>query len=250
MISGPDLAKCLSFIGCHLGPPPPGGYTPHGEFRPTITISRQTGVGSMVIARRLAELLQERAPVRCQWAVFDRNLVTKVLEEHDLPERLACFLSEQHISRVRDVVEDLLGLHPPSEVLLRQVAETVVHLAEMGHVILVGRGAHLVTRQMRNVFHVRLVAPVENRVQVIMARNQLEAEAARQFIHHEDTMRRRYLKDFFKEDPDDMLLYDLVVNTGRMGTEGTAHLVAEALLDWARRTAGEIEARPALAGLA
>jgi len=37
------------------------------------------------------------------------------------------------------------------------IAETILHLAEQGNVILIGRGANLVTRELQHVFHVRLV---------------------------------------------------------------------------------------------
>ncbi len=234
MTTGPDLTKCLTFIGCQLGPSTHEGTLAQGQFRPAMTISRQTGVGSMIIARSLAEFLQQRAPAHCHWTVFDRNLVTKVLEEHGLPRQLARFLSEEHISRVRDIVEEVLGLHPPSEILLRQVAETVVHLAEMGHVILVGRAGHIITRHLKNVFHVRLVAPIEKRAEMVIARSTMDHQAALEYIRREDSTRYRYLKDFFKHDPDDPLLYDLVVNTGRLGVENAARLIGEALLEWAK----------------
>jgi len=45
----------------------------------------------------------------------------------------------------------LFGLRPPSWVLVPQVAETILHLADAGHVILIGRGAAVVTRAMPNV---------------------------------------------------------------------------------------------------
>ena len=68
---------------------------------------------------------------------------------------------------------------------------------------------------MKNVFHVRLIAPLEQRVQRIMTHNQLDAKTARELIHKKDLGRKRYLKDHFHADIDDNLLYDLVINTSR-----------------------------------
>jgi diguanylate cyclase (GGDEF)-like protein len=45
------------------------------------------------------------------------------------------------MSEITDTLDELLGLHPPAWTLVRQMTETILHLAEMGNVILVGRGA-------------------------------------------------------------------------------------------------------------
>jgi cytidylate kinase len=142
-------------------------------------------------------------------------------------------MPEDRVSAIHDAVEEILGLHPPSRMLLQQTIETILHLAELGHVILVGRAANIITRRMNNVFHVRLVAPLEQRVAQVMARNQLDDKAARQLIQQQDRGRERYLKDHFHADINDMLQYDLVVNTARIPHREVAHLIGEAVLHWA-----------------
>jgi cytidylate kinase len=241
MTSGGDIGRCLAFIGCQLGPQESPGRLGHGQFRPAITFSRQTGSGAMDIARKLADYLQAKAPAHCGWTVFDKNLVTRMLKEHDLPERLAQFLPEDRISRIRDIVENLLGLHPPSETMVRQVSETVVHLAEMGHAILVGRAANVITRHMESVFHVRLVAPLDKRVEKVMERTHMDHAAALAVIHREDAARRAYIKEYFGHDPDDVLLYDLVVNTARIAPEAAARLIGDTVIEWIKtpRTEGQ-----------
>src|SRR5579862_4649329 len=123
---------------------------------PAVTISHQTGSGAHEVAERLAELLQEMEPKGSRpWTVLDRQLVEKALEEHHLPRQLANKMPEDRRSYVDDVLDDLFGLRPPSWVLVPQVVETMLHLAEAGHVVLIGRGATIVTAQLPNVFHVR-----------------------------------------------------------------------------------------------
>jgi cytidylate kinase len=236
MTTGADLAKCLAFIGCQLGPGEHHEHLAHPHLRPTITLSRQTGSGAMEIALKLADFLQERAPAPCGWTVFDKNIVVKMLEEHDLPTQLARFLPEGRISRVRDMIEEVLGLHPPSETLVRQIGETVVHLAELGHTILVGRATNVITRRMKNVFHVSVVAPLEKRVAQVIANSAKGPAEAQQFIRKEDAARRSYLKEFFSEDPDNVLLYDLVINTARFTAEDAARTIGEAVLRWVKKT--------------
>ena len=101
------------------------------ESGPAITISSQTGAGAHAVARHLARILQEDLPGGSPaWTVFDRQLVEKVLEEHHLPKALAKLMPEDRRSYIKDVMEELVGLRPPSWVMASQVAETILHLVE------------------------------------------------------------------------------------------------------------------------
>ena len=233
MKTGTHADKCLSFISCDLNPEAKR-WQPHTKPPPAVTLSRQTGSGAMAVAAELAGFLQASQPGPCHWTVFDKNLVAKVLEDHKLPKGVAKFMPEDRVSVVQDAVEELLGLHPSSATLLLQSAETIQRLAQLGHVILVGRAANVITRDMKNVFHVRLVAPLELRVEQVMASNQLDRKAALEHIRKGDLGRKRYLKVHFHTDIDDNLQYDLVINTARLSRRTVAQLIGEAVVRWAK----------------
>lgn len=221
--------QCLSFISCQMSPETKRRLSTHPI---TITLSRQTGSGAREIAAELAKFLQDRAEEPCHWTVLDKTLVEKVIEEHRLPMEIAKFMPEDRVSAIQDMVEEMLGLHPSSRTLWQQTSETILHLAAIGHVILIGRAANVITREMNNVFHVRLVAPLECRVQQIMARHQLDHPAALKFVHHQDRGRKRYLKSHFHTDINDPLQYDLMINTARLPQRIVAELIGEAVLQW------------------
>jgi cytidylate kinase len=229
----PGLDRALTFISCQLQPGDKGGLSAKDGERPrAVTISRQTGSGAHTIAEKLAVLLQAHTPKdACPWTVFDRNLVAKVLQDHNLPERVAKFMPEDQTSEIADAMEELFGLHPPSWLLVRKVTETILHLVELGNVILIGRGAAVITASFHHVFHVRLVSSLERRVQRIQEVNQLSEKAARQLIEKEDRGRERYLKKYFKTDVDDPLLYDLMINTDRISHDQAARLIADGVLN-------------------
>ena len=232
MNAQPGLERALSFINCQLQPAGKGQVSiKDGGTRRAVTISRQTGSGAHSVAERLAALLQAHTPKdACPWTVFDRNLVTKVLQEHNLPERVAKFMPEDRTSEMADTLEELFGLHPPSWLLVRKVTETILHLVELGNVILIGRGAVVVTGKLDYVFHVRLVSSLERRVQRIQELNHLTQEAARQLVQQEDRGRERYLKKYFKTDVNDPLLYHLTINTDLISHDQAARLIADAVL--------------------
>jgi cytidylate kinase len=227
-----EFEHCLSFINCTLTPGQVGSEVkPSGLRRRAITVSRQSGSGGSVIAKALAAFLDVHAPREgCPWTVFDRNLVERVLQDHNLPQRLSKFMAEDRISEISDIMDELFGLHPSSWVLVRQTSETILHLAELGNVILLGRGTSVITAKLDNVFHVRLVGSLERRVERIMEAQSLDHGAAVEHIKNEDRGRTRYLKTYFDRDIDDPLLYDLVINTDRVPLEAAAKMIGEAML--------------------
>ena len=220
--------KCLSFINCQLKPV---GKPVEPEIKPAVTISRLTGAGGRTVAGKLADYLQTRIPAHCPWTVFDKNLMAKVLEDHHLSQQVAKYEPENHKPFLRDVMEELLGLHPSSWTMVHQTAETIWQLANMGYVILVGRGATVVTATLKNVFHVRLVGSQERRLERVRDVYHLDPEAALEFVKTEDKGRRRYLKEHYQKDVDDPLLYDLVINTDRISYDEAARMIGDAVVN-------------------
>jgi cytidylate kinase len=83
---------------------------------------------------------------------------------------------------------------------------------------------------MPNVLHVRLVAPLEDRITRISRDDQKTPDAARKFCLEEEQERTRFLKTYFNVDINDPLHYHLVINTSLMGYENAAKLIADAVL--------------------
>jgi hypothetical protein len=235
----PSLERCLTFINCQLQPAPASGPDESAELRsPTITLSRQTGCGAHAIAEKLIGLLQSvEPPGSCPWTVFDRNIVEKILEEHHLPARLARFMPEDRISEISDTLDEFFGLHPPSWTLVRQSAETILHLAQLGKVILIGRAANVITAKLPNAFHFRLVAPLGMRVENYQHDHEISRNKAVEQVLQEDQGRKRYLKKYFDKEVDDPLLYHLVINTGLVSQTDAARLIASHVFPQIGRTA-------------
>jgi cytidylate kinase len=195
---------------------------------PAITVSSLTGAGEHEVAKRVAGLFEATATGNSTpWTVFDRNLIEKVLEEHYLPTTMARFISEDRRSFIEEVLEEIMGLHPPSWVMVPQIIETVLQLADAGHVILVGRGASFITARMENVFHARLVAPLESRIERVSRIENLPVREAAKFVAEHDRGRKRFARAYFHSRPDDDLLYHLVINTDRIPCPAAAQLIAQ-----------------------
>ena len=131
-------------------------------LEPAITISRQTGAGAVTLAGGLAEYLNKETGVKEDaWEVFDKTLTRQVLDDHNLPTRVERYMTEDSPKPVKDALGDMLGLHPPNWELVKHTGETIYRLAKNGRCILVGRGANIITRDLTNVFHLRLIGSLE-----------------------------------------------------------------------------------------
>jgi len=205
-----------------------------------ITISRQAGVPADAIATELGTLLQAREPKNSpSWTVFDRQLMDQVLREHHLPESLAPFLSEGHRSVIRCLMDELLGMIPPTWEIAPKIAETVLRLAAAGHVILIGHGAGYITSVLPRVFRVRLVGSRARRVERLQQTQALDPEAAAAALDREDRSRARFIKANFNVDVDDAQLYHLVLNTDSFPVPEAAQVIAEAAGKYFQRAGGQ-----------
>jgi hypothetical protein len=210
-------------------------------LRHIVTISRQAGSGAHVVAEELVTRLQARASADpFSWKVFDRNLVQKVLEEHDLPDRMARFMPEDRISAITDTLDELFGLRPSSWTLVRKTADTILHLAELGNVVLIGRAGNIVTQNLANAFHVRLVGSSEQRILHVQGYRHLDREGAAAYVRDEDIGRKRYVETYYSKDIEDPLLYHLMINTDRVPYDEAGRLIADAV-------SGHYEGSPAAA---
>ena len=198
-----------------------------------ITISREYGAGGSDVGRRLAE--------RLGWALVDNEVVDEVARRVGLPraevadreERAPGFLDRllrALAASAPEVVNPEVPISTLTEEQLVPMTEKVVgEAAARDNVVLVGRAAPAVLGQRANALHVKVVAPLPDRVVTVMARLQVDAAQAAREITDRDANRRRYHERYYQRDWADATNYDLVLNTGRLGLEGTVDLIIAAI---------------------
>ncbi|MDE2028859.1 MAG: cytidylate kinase-like family protein, partial [Candidatus Omnitrophica bacterium] len=188
------------------------------RIQPYVTISRQTGAWGLTIAKKLCESLKKVPQFKnCPWAIFDKEILDKVIHELNLPETVLPYLSESTITEIEDLMEELFGLHPSRYLLVQETSKTILHLAQLGHAIIVGRGSGIITAKIPGGVHVRLIAPLEKRIEHMQEYLKVSREEARRFILEKDANRKNYAKKYFDKDNSDPLLYDLVINVDAVG---------------------------------
>jgi cytidylate kinase len=126
--------------------------------------------------------------------------------------------------------EFLLGLHPRPGLLREYARETIRKLAASGNVILVGRGAAVISAWLPQVLRVRLVAPFEFRIRTFARSHEIPEQEAVRVVRTNDAARRRYVRAYLNSDVTSPLHYDLVINTESHGFERVARIICAAVV--------------------
>lgn len=186
-----------------------------------ITVSRQNGSNGGTVARLIAAKLGYR--------VLGRELVDAVAERIGVPPSAALPFDERGLGWTAGIVHSLLmgfqGQAVNQETCTYIACQLIHEAAEQGDLVILGRGSQAVLAGVPGVFHVYVVAPLEDRVREICQRERLEANEARRRIRDTDAARARYVRAIGKRDWADPDLYDLIINTHRLTPEAAADLV-------------------------
>lgn len=195
-----------------------------------VTVSREFGSGGGDLAGRLAE--------RLGWRLVDRDLVHAVAERLGVPDADVAERDE-HVEGIAERVgayltdafpEMLLPPPPRAPIDHRTVRElveaTLRDAAESPPVVVVGHGAQCIFARRPGTLHVRVWAPLEERVRRVAERLGLPAEGARARTLEEDGARREYLRRHYGIDVAAERHYDVIVNTGRIGVDEAAESLA------------------------
>ena len=198
---------------------------------PCITISRETGIGAEKICQLLIDFLSAHSnPLYNNWAYFDKNLIDKILADHELPQHFRSYLETERPEGIESMFSQILNIQPHNLKLLHKIAQTILRLGRFGNVIIIGRGGNVITKELKNAFHVRLVAPFEFRVSNSQVLYDVNKKDARHFIEKEDKARREYLKNYFHKDIDDPRNYHIVLNTYLMSFEEIAETIGTIII--------------------
>jgi cytidylate kinase len=200
--------------------------------RPFITISRETGAGGFGFSDKLLyEINTSSKHADDKWTLIDKNILEKVIEDYSLPKEIERFMPEKKISEFQIVIEQLFGLHPSEHKLVHKISMSIYKLAILGNIILVGRGANIITSGLKNGFHIRLIEPIEKRVSNAMAHFNQDRKSAKKFIETEDKGKKEYIKKYYSKNIDECGLYSLIINFGKISRKDAIELIKKKIIE-------------------
>lgn len=208
----------------HRGEP----AAPGAGLEPVVTISRQAGVTASAVSRRLVEILNHRHPGPTPWMEFDRQLVERIAADHNLAEDLVARFDERDRSWFEHFTAGITGSATGTDIAMKS-AKTIRAMAKVGRAVIIGRAGQTILAGMKHVVHVRLIAPLEWRAAQYPRDVDAAPDANEQTLRRIDAERARYVKQHFNRDVNDPLMYDLIINMARVGTDRAAQTIAQAV---------------------
>lgn len=112
-----------------------------------------------------------------------------------------------------------------AQTLFQSAVETA---RKVDNVIVVGRGGQAMLQSQADVLHIRIVAPMEQRIRKVLENSQLDASQAQALLLSRDKASADYVKNVFGADWTDPSLYHLILNTGKLDQTAAIHLIVEA----------------------
>lgn len=199
--------------------------------KPVLTISRQAGAGGVSFAEKLSQRLVALAGrPSTPWAVFDDNLMRVVNEEYHLELESGPEKPDIRLPRLLHRLQEILGLRTSQKILVERLQDTILRLADIGHVIIVGCGANFLVGKSPEAFHVRLIGSEDYRIFHLQEYFQVTRPVALKMMKSRDAARTRYMKKYFHQDVSDPHHYHMVIMMDRYTNEQAVETVSQAAL--------------------
>ncbi|MCL5109640.1 MAG: cytidylate kinase-like family protein [Chloroflexi bacterium] len=201
-----------------------------------ITIARQLGSGGAQVGQLVAR--------RLNIPYLDRHILQRVAQQAELSEEAIEDSDERRptlLERMAGFTIQALPFSESSEEYPlpgenaayeseydahRYLMEsTILEIARQGSAVIAGRGGQVVLREHREALHVFIQAPDAVRVERVARSDGISLEEARRKVEASDRNRAGYLRVGYRVDWRDPRLYDLAINTARIGPEEAADLI-------------------------
>jgi Cytidylate kinase-like family len=199
------------------GPVSPASFAPAGL---TVAISREAGARGGTIGRRAARALG--------WQVYDQELMEYLSQDGTLHQDVLAGLSEPAIAWVDEHLERLVRQGVDRSPAVLNLVRLTLALGARGGVVIIGRGAGFILPR-ESTLHVRLMAPLEERIAYLSQWLRLTSDEARQRVRVRDARRAEFLTTCLRRQPGEPYAHDLILNTGSLGEDFCVELITHAV---------------------
>jgi cytidylate kinase len=196
-----------------------------------VTISRQFGAGGITVSELVAkklgyclydneiiQLIANKAKVSTDWV--------EALEK-EAGGAFQKFLTQVVPKSLVDRVLDDKRGYIDEEIYVDLLQLIITKIAEEGNAVIIGRGGQYILKDHPDVFHVLLVAEKMDRIKFIETKYNMGPKQADQIVSSDDKRRLNLYRKFHREDFDQPVHYQLVINTSKVHRETAANLICK-----------------------
>ena len=196
-----------------------------------ITIGRQFGSGGRKLGRLLAEKLDIPYYDKelLAEAAKDSGICQEIFENHDeKPTRSLLFSLVTGVQMHGDPGSMYMDMPLNHRIFLAQF-DAIRRIASEGPCVIVGRCADYVLRDKPNAVSVFVKADIRQRVERAVSLYGVDPARAEETVRKADKQRASYYNYYATATWGDVNNYDLCVDTGKLGIDGTVELIEQYL---------------------
>jgi cytidylate kinase len=192
---------------------------------PVITISREVGCNGVKLAKLIASRLNFQFS-ESNWKVVSKEVFEESAKELKMaPEQVRKTLHQTETFVFEDMIKAFSDKNYKSNLTIGNTMKRVIlQIATEGNCIIVGRAGHIIASGIKNALHIRLVAPIEYRINTIMQNNSLNREESIKFINRVENERIAFRKAILKDHPENEL-FDIAFNRATFSDEDMVELI-------------------------
>ncbi len=192
-----------------------------------ITISR----GSYTKGKEIAEEVARKLGYQC----LSRDILLEASEQFDIPEI--------HLIRaLHDAPSVLERFNHGRERFVAFIENAFLEHVLDDNVVYHGLAGHFFLKGVGHGLKIRIIADLEERVQLEMDRTGVDEARARQILKKDDYERRRWALALYGIDTRDPILYDIVLNVGDMALDCAVEIISRAAVTPCYETTAESHA--------
>jgi len=195
---------------------------------PVITISREIGCNGLKLASKIADHLNSKI-AGANWKVISKEVFHESAKELKMdPEKLRKTLHQHEKFTFDDILNAFNDKNYKTDLMIvKTMKKIILQIATEGNCIIVGRGGHVIAANIKKALHIRLIAPIEYRINTTMNNNNLNREEAIDFIKQVDKERTAFRKAILKQDPQNEI-YDITFNRAAFNEDEIIDLIEQA----------------------
>ena len=202
-----------------------------------ITLGRQFGSGG----REIGEMVAEYFGIKC----YDKDLLTRAAKESGFCEEMIQNHDEKPTnSFLYNLVMDTYSFGynsssfvdmPISHKVFLAQFDTIKKVADEGPCVIVGRCADYALADRKNVLHLFIYGDEETKIRFVMNKYNLTESKARDMIIKKDKQRQSYYNYYSSKRWGRADSYDLCINSGVLGFDGTVKLITQYVEDFEKK---------------
>ena len=182
--------------------------------------------------------IEEKLPSRSEkWIhvvqrLLERSAVTGSAGDPYFGPGITALLTEEY----EDIPQPTItrGHEVEDDVYIEAIESTMKEMAADGDVVFIGRGGHVILKDMPNVLRVGVVASFEDRVKTLMTREDIDRDKAIVTLEQRDQARKYFFKKYFElDEPDNPNLFHFTINSSEMSTNYAAEMIIQNLNSFA-----------------